>query len=396
MSSTAAIESNPQWADALTAIGLDEGSPAPAPDLALFFASPDYADLEGLAAQAYRRTAASVLMGCTGGVIGPDREVEDEPAVSLLNMMLPGAELHPKHVENDDLADLRSPDDWRDWLGLSADRVNAWVVLTDPFTFDPERLIEGLSAAYPGRPILGGLASAGSQQRGTMLFLNGEAYTGGAVILALGGSYTIQAVVAQGATPIGEPWAITGVERNVLRTIGNRPALEVLRDTLNALSDDMRRRAARNLLVGLAIDEYKDTFEQGDFLIRNLLGADPASGALAIGAVPQVGQTIQFQVRDATAADQDLKRRLALAREKLGEAEPAGALLCSCNGRGIGLFGTADHDARAVSEELGQIPLAGFFCNGEIGPVGGQIYLHGFTASLALFVPVAPPAEPQA
>jgi small ligand-binding sensory domain FIST len=393
MSSTAAIQANPQWTDALAAIGLDEGTPAPAPDLALFFASPEYADIEGLAAQAYRRTAASVLMGCTGGVIGTNREVEDEPAVSLLNMMLPGAELLPRHVENDDLAGLHTPEDWRQWLGLGTDRVNAWVVLTDPYTFDPEHLIQGLAEAYPGTPILGGLASGGSRQQGTMLFLNGDVYTSGAIVLALGGAYTIQAVVAQGATPIGEPWAITGVERNVLHTIGNRPALEVLRDTLNALSDDMRRRAARNLLVGLAIDEYKDTFEQGDFLIRNLLGADPASGALAIGAVPEVGQTIQFQVRDAAAADQDLKRRLALARERLGDAEPAGALLCSCNGRGVGLFGTEDHDARAVSETLGPIPLAGFFCNGEIGPVGGQTYVHGFTASLALFVPVDPAAD---
>jgi small ligand-binding sensory domain FIST len=177
------------------------------------------------------------------------------------------------------------------------------------------------------------------------------------------------------------------VERNVLRKIGNRPALDVLRETLKGLSEDMRARATRNLLVGLAMNEYRERFEQGDFLIRNFMGMDQESGAIAIGALPEPGQTIQFQIRDAQAADQDLKRQLAAARSRVDPDLVAGALLCTCNGRGVGLFGTPDHDARTVSEEFGPIPLAGFFCNGEIGPVGGQTYLHGFTASLALFVP---------
>jgi small ligand-binding sensory domain FIST len=135
------------------------------------------------------------------------------------------------------------------------------------------------------------------------------------------------------------------------------------------------------------MDEYRDRFEQGDFLIRNLMGVDPDSGSVAIGALPEVGQTIQFQVRDATAADQDLARKLEQARTELNGVEPAGALLCTCDGRGVGLFGSPNHDAGKVAEELGEIPLAGFFCNGEIGPVGGRTFLHGFTASMALFVP---------
>jgi small ligand-binding sensory domain FIST len=224
-----------------------------------------------------------------------------------------------------------------------------------------------------------------------MVFLNGSSFSEGAVLLALSGAYTVQSVVAQGATPIGQPWTITGVERNVLRTIGNRPPLEVLRETLDGLSEEMRERAARNLLVGLAINEYRDQFGPGDFLIRNLMGVDRESGAMAIGAMPSVGQTIQFQIRDAEAADQDLRRQLAAARTRLGGSEVAGGLLCTCNGRGVGLFGAPDHDARTISEMLGSMPLAGFFCNGEIGPVGGETYVHGFTASLALFVR----AEPQ-
>ena len=391
MKSTAAIEEGRSWADALAAIGLDDAATAPAPDLALFFANPEYPDLESLVAEAYRRTAASVLIGCSGqGIIGPDREIEGEPALSLLNLDLPGTDLRPKHIEMDDLAPLRTPADWHAWFGITPDQVNAWLLLVDPYTFDPDALVEGLAAAYPDAAMLGGLASGLDRTQGTAVFMNGEVYHSGAVALAVGGAYTVQAVVAQGATPIGEPWTITGVERNVLRTIGNRPALDVLRETLNGLTGEMRERAARNLLVGLAMDEYRDTFQQGDFLIRNLMGVDPATGAVAIGAMPDVGQTIQFQIRDAQAADQDLKRQLSLAGERLGGTEVAGALLCTCNGRGVGLFGTADHDARTVSGALGPIPLAGFFCNGEIGPVGARTYLHGFTASLALFVPRKP------
>jgi small ligand-binding sensory domain FIST len=390
MRSNAAVGTSPRWTEALTSVGLEDGAAAPSPDLALLFASPEYAELEALVANAYRRTAASVLIGCTGGgVIGPDREIEDEHAISLLNLDLPGVHLHPRHVVNEDLSGLRSPADWHAWLGLAPDRVNAWILLADPFTFDSEALIQGLSAAYPGKTIAGGLATGPSRGRETKLFLNSDVYESGAVLLAVGGAYTVQSIVAQGAAPIGQPWTITGVQRNILRTIGNRPAFEVLRETLNGLDDDMRERAARNLLVGLAMDEYRESFQQGDFLIRNLVGADPESGALAIGALPEVGQTIQFQVRDAEAADQDLKRQLASAKERFDTTEVAGALLCTCNGRGVGLFGSADHDARAISAALGPLALAGFFCNGEIGPVGARTYLHGFTASLALFVPTS-------
>lgn len=387
MQSIAAVHQDPDWAEALRGVGLDESGPAPAPDLALFFASPEYSELDRLVAEAYRRTGASVLIGCSGqGVVGPSREVEGEPAVSLLNLMLPGAELHPKHVENEELGALRNPEAWQAWLGLPPRWVNALIVLADPFTFDPEALIAGLTAAYPEATILGGLASGEAGTRGTALFVNGEVYTSGAVVLAVGGAYTVQAVVAQGAAPIGDPWTITGVERNILHTIGNRPALQVLEETLSGLSPEVRDRAVHNLLVGLAMDERRDTFQQGDFLIRNLLGGDRQSGALAINALPESGQTIQFQIRDAEAADQDLRRQLSAARERLEGTEVIGAMLCTCNGRGEGLFGTPDHDARAVADALGAVPLAGFFCNGEIGPVGARTYLHGFTASLALFV----------
>jgi len=186
--------------------------------------------------------------------------------------------------------------------------------------------------------------------------------------------------------PIGQPWTITSADRDIVWTIGNRPALEVLQETIEGLSEDVRERASHNLLVGLAIDEYKHDLQQGDFLIRNLMGVDRRTGAVGINALPRVGQTIQFQVRDAEAADEDLRQQLARVQNELEGVETAGGLLCTCNGRGVGLFEVADHDAQAIKDALGNLPLSGFFCNGEIGPVGQRIFLHGFTASLAFFV----------
>jgi small ligand-binding sensory domain FIST len=197
----------------------------------------------------------------------------------------------------------------------------------------------------------------------------------------------VRSVVSQGCAPIGETWTITGATGNVLESIGMRPALDVLMDTFHALPPEMQDRASRNLLVGLAMNEYQDDFGRGDFLIRNIMGIDRDSGVIAIGALPRVGQTIQFQIRDPTAAGEDLHALLAKARDELGDQRPVGALLCCCNGRGAGLFGEPDHDVRVVSDLMGPLPVAGFFCNGEIGPVGGKNFLHGFTASMAFIVP---------
>ena len=202
--------------------------------------------------------------------------------------------------------------------------------------------------------------------------------------------------MAQGAEPLGRPLTITDCERNLVRTIGSRPALDVLKEMMAELDDATRHRVGHNLLVGLAMDEYRETHGRGDFLIRNIVGVDRESGAIAISAEPRLGQTFQFQFRDAAAADEDLRRHLEAARASIGEEEVVlGSVLCACNGRGQGLFGTPHHDAAAIVETLGPLPTAGLFCNGEIGPVGGSNYLHGFTASIALLtIPAA--AEPLA
>lgn len=358
-------------------------------DLALVFVSSAWRDHAAAMLERLRAaTGAAVLAGCSGqAVIGRAREVEDAPAVSVLLAHLPGGTVWPAHLTQRDLAELELPLDWIRLIGAPRSAVNAWLVFADPFRLDVEALLARLATAYPDTPIVGGLASGDPRVPATEVFLNDHVYHEGAVLVGLGGAVTVETVVAQGCQPIGRPWTITRAEGNVIVEIGGRPALDVLVETVQALSVDDQLRARRNLLVGLAIDEYRTAFERGDFLVRNLLGVDTRAGTIAIGAQPRVGQTIQFQLRDAIAADDDLRHLLDQARERLGGVTPAAALLCSCNGRGRDLFGVPDHDARAVAERLAPSPLAGFFCNGEIGPVGRQPFLHGFTASLALFVP---------
>ena len=358
-------------------------------DLALLFASHEYAEEFPQLVEGVRDlTGASCLMGCSGqGVIGPRTEVEDEPALALLVLSLPDALLRPIKLSQRDLEERPDPPAWRELTDVPPEDVNAWLIFGDPFSLDAESLLATFSRAYPGLPLVGGLASGDFRKRRTHLFLDGDVYDSGAVALALGGAYTIRTVVSQGCTPVGETWTITGVKANVIETIGMRRALDVLVETVHGLPLPMQQRAGGNLFIGLAMDEYKDEFRRGDFLIRNLVAVDPESGVLAVGAVPRVGQTLQFQLRDSLAADEDLIEMLERARAGLADQAPVGAILCSCNGRGAGLFGSSDHDARAVEERLGPLPLAGFFCNGEIGPVGAMNFLHGFTASIAIIVP---------
>ena len=393
MKAEAAIAAAASWRDALDEVCrqlplLASDTPI---DLALLFVSDAYApDFRDLVAEVKKRVDGGVLIGCSGqGIIGPGREIEGEAALSLQVFSLPGATLTPAHLTAQDVADAHFAQVWVEKLGqLRPDQVNAWLYFVDPYSVDGERLLELLATINRGVPLIGGLASGDAQRGGTAVFLNNEVFEEGAVGVAIGGAFTVRTVVSQGAAPIGETWTITQVEGNVIETIGMRPALEVLSQTFNALSPELQDRARTNLLIGLAMDEYHDEFRRGDFLIRNLVGVDRESGSIAVGAYPRVGQTLQFQLRDPVAADEDLRELLIRARLELGDQEPAGALLCSCTGRGVGLFGQPDHDAQAVAERFGELPLAGFFCSGEIGPVGDRNYLHGFTASIGLILPV--------
>jgi small ligand-binding sensory domain FIST len=358
-------------------------------DVVFLFVSTEFADHYDEIVQIVRHeTGTPVLLGCGAqSVIGDDQELEDLPALSLLALSLPGAYLQPVHFTQEMLKKIRNGRDWYAQLGVRREDVNAWLLFADPYHLDCEQLIDGLTQAYPQTQIMGGLSSGDRDERSICLFSNDEVLEEGCIGLAIGGGYSVLPLLAQGCEPIGECWTITDVLNNgLIAGISNRPAYQMLLETFQSLSTEVQRRAQRNLMVGLAANEYQDSFTRGSFLIRQLLGMDRKTGALAIGAVPRIGQTIQFQIRDATSADFDLRSLLIQARQDLTGQRPIAALLCTCNGRGMGMFGIPDHDAGMISRELNHPPLAGFFCSGEIGPIGPRSYLHSYAASLGLLI----------
>jgi small ligand-binding sensory domain FIST len=328
-----------------------------------------------------------LLLGCSSNsLIAGDREIEDGAGISLGLYALPGAKLKAVHFSQEQLEEPVEPAFWHHETGVQPADCNGWLAFVDPFNIDSESWLRAWSEAYAPKPVLGGLAGGDFSERVTQVYLNGEVFEEGGVAVAVGGDVELASVISQGCTPIGDTWTLTRVNQNIIQQIGNRPAYEVLAETVQNLSEEEQKAARGNLLIGLVVNEYLDEFHRGDFLIRNLLGADAQSGAIAVGALPRPGQTIQFQRRDAAAANEDMSELLARASQQLVNRTIYGACLCSCNGRGQNLFGQPNHDAAMVQERLGPMGLAGFFCSGEIGPIGERNFLHGFTASLAVFV----------
>ena len=328
-----------------------------------------------------------LLVGCSGaGLVAGDSEMEDQPGLALALYHLPGAVLQAVRFTQEEVQAATGTNYWPTETGTAPKATHGWLAFLDPFTMDCERWLRDFDAAYAPRPIVGGLASGNHSEQDTQIYLNGEVFNEGGVAVAVGGEVTLTGVIAQGCTPIGETWTLTGVERNIIHGIANRRAYDVLSDTWKALSTEEQRKTQGNLFIGLVVNEYLDEFHRGDFLVRNVLGADPNSGAIAVGALPRAGQIIQFQRRDAATASLEMAELLARAKDKLTGATILGGCLCCCNGRGKGLFETPSHDAKMVQQQLGPFGLAGFFCNGEIGPVGEKSFLHGNSASLALFV----------
>jgi small ligand-binding sensory domain FIST len=328
-----------------------------------------------------------LLTGCSSqGLIAAGEEVEEDAGITLGLYSLPGAELAASHFTQEQVEEANGPGYWRLETGREPEQTNGWLVFIDPFHLDSEAWMRGWNEAYAPLPVLGGLAGGPFTEQLTQVYLNGEVFEEGGVALSVGGAVRLAGVTSQGCTPIGETWTLTRVEQNIIHQIGNRPAYEVLAETFNQLSPDQQHKARGNLFIGLVVNEYLEEFHRGDFLIRNLLGADPRSGSIAVGALPRAGQTIQFQRRSAAAATEDMQELLARTQARLSGDTLYGGCLCCCSGRGRNLFGRPNHDAQMVQERLGPIGLAGFFCNGEIGPVGEKNFLHGYTASLALFV----------
>jgi small ligand-binding sensory domain FIST len=339
------------------------------------------------------------LIGCGAiGIIGTNRgglteEVEGSPAVSLSLARLPGVNVRTFHVAAEELPDLDSPPDtWVDLLGVPAQEEPQFIILADPFSSQINDLLQGLDYAYPGAPKVGGLAG-GDGSRGAALFCNYQLYREGTVGVALSGNIVLETIVAQGCRPIGRPYRVTEGERNILLKLEEqtddsgfggteRSPLESLRELVQTLSEKDRELAQHSLFVGLVSDEFKLILEPGDFLIRNLLGVDPKVGAIAIADRVRPGQRIQFHLRDARTSAEDLEMLLERYQRsaEYRATSSAGALMFSCLGRGEGLYGEPNFDSRLFSRYLNNIPLSGFFCNGEIGPVGDSTFLHGYTS----------------
>lgn len=353
------------------------------PDLAcLFFTAALLDEAAELVETVRRRLSPRVLLGTScESVIGSEREIERRPGAALLLGSLPGVELRPFHVQATEWSALLADDDrLRERVAAGAEH-RGHVLLADPFTTPMEPLLRRLDAVLDA-PTVGGVASAAQRPGGNALVLDGRLVNNGVVGLGLGGALRLDTVVSQGCRPIGQPFVITKVHEHEILELGRRPALDVAQDTVNALSPGEQQLLRSGLFVGVVINEYQARFDRGDFLVRGLMGVNPETRGLVIGDHVRPGQTIQFHLRDAATAHEDLTE--LLEPQRLLE-RPAGALLFSCNGRGQRMFETPHHDATTTRALLGEVPLAGFFAMGELGPVGGRSFIHGHTASMALF-----------
>jgi len=372
-----------RWAE-----GARQRLEAPSVTLGLVFMTPHYFDVAEEVLEVIRLHArVPLLAGCSSqSLIVNGEELEEQPGLVLQLFHLPEGQARAVHFTDENVQQADDADDWAGITGVRKGDTKGWLIFADPFHLDGETWLAGWNAAYAGVPSVGGLASGIFEDQRTQLYLDGKVFEEGVVAVSVGGGVKLECVISQGCTPIGAPWTVTGAERNFILSIANRPAYHVLVDTFNGLTTEEKAKAQGNLFVGFASSEYRDEFQRGDFLVRNLLGADPGNGVLAVGARPRPGQTIQFHRRDAESATDDLVGCLALARKRLLTETVYGGVLGICNGRGRRLFGKPNHDAGLIQEQLGPLPVAGFFCNGELGPVGGKNFLHGYTASLGLLV----------
>jgi small ligand-binding sensory domain FIST len=383
------------WSDGMDENGLADWArrlrarlPAKEVSLGLVFMAPKFFPHAAQVLEILRVHARiPLLAGCSGGgLVANSEELESAGGLVLALYSLPGAKLTGTRITQEQVQSAEGENFWPVETGVAREKVNGWLAFIDPFHFDAESWLRSWNENYFQVPVYGGLASGNYPEPLTQVYLGGEVFEDGGVAIAVGGDVALAGVISQGCTPIGEAWTLTRVQQNYIQHIGNRPAYSVLSETVQQLSAEEQRKVQGNLHIGLVVNEYLDEFHRGDFLVRNLIGGDPNSGVLQVGALPRMGQTIQFQRRDAAAASEDLDELLTRARKKLATTEIYGGCLFCCNGRGKNLFGRTSHDAALVQAHFGPTGVSGFFCNGEIGPVGEKNFLHGFTASIALFV----------
>jgi small ligand-binding sensory domain FIST len=352
-------------------------------DLAVVFASGGHlADPEATLEGVHEALAPDVLIGCgAGGVVGDGREIEGGTAVTVWAAAFENGFVSTFHAEVTEVEDGVAIAGVPDLQGAGGA-----ILLPDPYSFPTDAVLAELAGRAPGVPVLGGISSARTLRGQAALFLGERVVPGGAVGVRFDGVELLPCV-SQGATPIGPELTITSGEGRLIKELAGRPALGALRAVLDRLDDAERDMLSEGMLLGIVVEQAGGDGEgqHGDFLVRSVLGGDPETGTIAVGATIEEGQIVRVHARDAKSADRDLHDALALRRQALGSDAPAGALMFTCNGRGRGMFGVPDHDAAALVGELGNVPTAGFFAAGEIGPVGGENFLHGFTATVAVF-----------
>ena len=346
-------------------------------DLVLLFASTDHA--RELPPAAIKSKA---LIGCSGrGIIGGGKEIEDRRALSLTAAKLDGVELTTLHLRDDIPQDDGA---WYERLGFDAGAEPSFILLPDPFSFNVEACLRGLDSAFPGATIVGGLASGATMPGGHTLFIDGSSENDGAVLLALTGDIVIDPIIAQGCRPVGSPMLVSSCDGHVILSLDGKPPGETLRALHDSLPVSDRNLMQRSLFMGVEMKDQVE-YKAGDFLIRNIVGLDPDGKALAIAAKLQQWQAVQFHLRDRAASADDLDARLTGYVDGKPSTPPGAAVLFSCLGRGEHLYDVAGHDSDMFRGKVGDLALGGFFCNGEIGPVGGTTFVHGYTSAFGVF-----------
>lgn len=346
------------------------------PDLLVAFISSGWSDhYDAIIPRIRKETGCHTLIGCSAsGVISDSTCHESAPGISIMAMWLPNATLTPIHIPT-------APQAWPWGDAIPKDDVRGIMLFSDPYRVDAQNMLIGLRNSCPGIPMIGALASTSQQNRQAWVFVDDEIYTSGAVALTLEGPYDLLVRVSQGGTPIGEMWTMTSVHHNRINTISNRPALDVLSDTLNL--PENRDLTIRDLMIGLPMDEYQDEFAREDFVARGIIGTDD-DGAILVGGIPRQGQSVQFLKRNPMLASDDLDKKLQYFRDL--DRDIVGGILSTCKGRGTGMFGRNDHDASAVAHALPDVPVVGLYSLGELAPVRGVPAYNAFAAALAVIV----------
>lgn len=356
------------------------------PDLAMVFISSHHGpDFSNIASSLREQLDTDYLIGCTGeSIVGNGTELEQKPAISLWLGTLPDVSISTRHIQFKSSPEEETFTGLPDQISEQAPEDTTAILFGDPFTFPASKFLDHMDDSHPEVEVIGGMASGGRTPGQNALFIGDEEYRDGAAVAVLSGPVQLNTIVSQGCRPIGPHFVVTRSEGNVIQELGGAPPLQKLQDLVNDLPALDQQLVQEGLHIGKVIDEQQESFDRGDFLIRNVVGIDQESGAIQIGGPVKPGQTVQFQVRDASSADEDLHELLSDLKAS-STADIESALLFTCNGRGTRLFEEEDHDAGMLQDTFGNIPSAGFFAQGELGPVGGKNFIHGYTACIALF-----------